>query len=166
MANADYQCALAGRDDIPAILKIQESNLKDNGGELSIRFPRAWFERAIADMPIVVARRNGRVVGYVVSTELTAQAHDPIIRAMLRAHPGLPGAYNYGPICVDEDHRGRGVAVSMFERLRALLPGREGFTFIRRDNVSSLNFHRRMGMTQVAEFALGEVDYVVVAYGG
>jgi len=166
MGTSDYEFTRATRDDIPAIVQLQESNLRSNGGALSVRFSPEWFDKAIAEMPVVVARNGGHVVGYVASTPLTAQAHDPIIRAMLRAYPGSPGAYNYGPICVAHSHRHQGLAAAMVGRLRAQLPGREGLTFIRRDNASSLAFHGKMGMRQVAEFALNDVAYVVVAYPG
>ena len=117
MAISDYAIGLATRDDVTGILDLQERNLRGVGGALSVRFSRDWFEAAISDMPIIVARSDEQVVGYVVSTPLTAQAHDPIIQAMLRAHPGSSTSYNYGPICVAEDHRGRGLAVAMFEAL-------------------------------------------------
>ena len=83
---------------------------------------------------------------------------------VLRAYPGSSASYNYGPICVAESHRGRGLAVAMFEALKAQLPGREGFTFIRRDNTASLRVHTKMGMNEVAEFTHAGVTYVVVAY--
>jgi predicted N-acetyltransferase YhbS len=166
MGLSDYKIMPATRDDVPGILDLQEQNLRSHGGTLSVRFPREWFEQAIADMPIVVARSDEHVVGYVVSTPLTAQAHEPIIQAMLLAYPGSPGAYNYGPICVSEKHRGRGLAVAMFEELRARLPRREGFTFIRADNTASRNVHMKMGMREVAEFTLKDTAYIVVAYQG
>jgi L-amino acid N-acyltransferase YncA len=161
-----YQIGVATRNDVTGILALQERNLRDVGGALSVRFSRDWFEAAISDMPVVVARNNGQVVGYVVSTPLTAQAHVAIIQAMLRAYPGSSDAYNYGPICVAESHRGRGLALAMFEALKARLPGREGFTFIRRDNAASLNVHAKMGMREVAGFVHAGVAYVVVAYVG
>jgi predicted GNAT family acetyltransferase len=92
--------------------------------------------------------------------------HEQIIQAMLRAYPGSTGAYNYGPICVAENHRGRGLAVAMFEELRAQLPGREGFTFIRADNAISRKVYIKMGMQQVAEFSVNDNAYIVVAYQG
>jgi L-amino acid N-acyltransferase YncA len=165
MGVADYEITVATPEDIPGILDLQERNLLSNGGALSVPFSGAWFESAIADMPIIVARSQGRVVGYVVSTPLTAQAHNPIIQAMLRAFPGSPGAYNYGPICVSETERGRGLAGLMFQALRERLPARQGFTFIRRDNTVSVKVHTRMGMRQVAEFTQDGVVYVVVAFG-
>jgi L-amino acid N-acyltransferase YncA len=110
-------------------------------------------------MPIIVARNEGRVVGYVVSSPLTAQAHNPIVQAMLRAYPGYPHAYNYAPICVSESERGRALAGAMFEALCARLPAREDFTFIRRDNTVSVKAHAKMGMQEVAEFTQDEVTY-------
>lgn len=166
MGDLGYEIFLATRDDIPAICELQERNLRDNGGMLSVRFSPEWFAAAISDMPIIVARSDGRIVGYVVSTPLTAQAHEPIIQAMLRAYPGSPGAYNYGPICVAESHRGRGLALAMVEELRARLSGREGFTFIRRDNTVSIKVHTKMGMREVAEFSYRNIAFVVVAYVG
>jgi len=166
MGIAGCEIALATRDDIPGILDLQGRNMRSSGGALSVPFSRAWFEAAIDDMPIIVARSEGRVVGYAVATPLTAQAHDPIVQAMLRAYPGSPGAYNYGPICVAESERGRGLAGAMFQFLRLRLPAREGFTFIRRDNTVSLKVHTKMGMQEVAEFTQGGVAYVVVAYVG
>ena len=166
MGIANYEIAVAKRDDVPAILDLQERNLRKNGGALSVALSQAWFEAAVADMPVIVARSDGRVVGYVVSTPLTVQPDDPIVQAMLRTYPGSPDAYVYGPICVAESERGRGLAGAMFEALRARLRGREGFTFIRRDNPVSMTVHTKMGLRQVAEFAHGDVVYAVVAYVG
>jgi ribosomal protein S18 acetylase RimI-like enzyme len=164
--SSNLEIAIATREDIPGIVELQERNLPHNGGRLSVRLSSEWFEAAIVDMPILVARSHGRVVGYVVSTPLAAQANIPIVQAMLRVYPGASGAYIYGPICVAEDHRGRGIADALFDGLRKRLRGREGFTFIRRDNAMSLKVHTRMGMREVAEFSHDGVALVVVAYVG
>jgi len=160
----DYEISPAVSEDIPAIFDLQERNLRVNGGALSVRFSRLWFSKAITEMPIIVARKAKVVVGYVVSTSFNAQKHDPIVRAMLQAYPGSSGSYIYGPICVAKDHRGQGLAVAMFEQLKARLPEREGITFIRRDNLASIGVHIKMGMREVAAFNHRNVGYVVVAY--
>jgi predicted GNAT family acetyltransferase len=67
---------------------------------------------------------------------------------------------------VAESERGRGLAGAMVAALRARLPAREGFTFIRRDNTVSLEVHAKLGMRQVAEFTHARAAYVVVAYVG
>jgi L-amino acid N-acyltransferase YncA len=163
---AGYDIGLATEGDIEGILDLQDRNQPDRGGTLSARFSRAWFEAAIAAMPVVVARREGRVVGYLVSSPLAAYAEVPVVRAMLAAYGGTPGAYVYGPICVEEAERGRGLAGAMFAELRAWLPGREGVLFIRRDNAASLKAHARMGMREVAEFTHGGAAFAVLSYVG
>ncbi len=166
MTDSDIAISCATRDDVPAIVDLQNRNLRSRGGALSVPFTAEWFTTAISDMPIMVARRGGQLVGYLVSSSLEAQAHEPIIQAMLKAYRGSPGAYNYGPICVAESERGRGVAAAMFQALRARLPGREGLTFIRRENTVSLQVHLKLGMREVAEFTQGGVAFVIVAYRG
>ena len=166
MTTGDVETSLATPDDIAGILALQERNLRKNGGALSVPLSAEWLQAAMTGMPIVVARRGRQVVGYVVSSPLDQQASDPIVDAMLRAYPGAPGAYVYGPICVAESERGRGLARALFELLRENLPEREGFTFIRADNTLSRKVHAGMGMREAASFTVAGVDYVVVAYTG
>ncbi|HEX3400736.1 MAG TPA: GNAT family N-acetyltransferase [Acetobacteraceae bacterium] len=156
----------ATRDDIDGILALQEGNQPEIGGMLSARLPAAWFEAALDDMPIIVARRDGRVVGYLVSASRAAVAEVPVIAAMLRAYPGAGDAYVYGPVCVAAEERGRGVAAAMFAALRVELPRREGILFIRTDNVASLRAHGRMGVRRVATFEHDGAELAVFAYLG
>jgi L-amino acid N-acyltransferase YncA len=167
MITGEPEIGRATANDIAGILALQDRNLRKNGGALSVPLSAQWLQAAVmTGMPIVVARRDRHVVGYVVSSPLDQQASDPILDAMLRAYPGVPGAYVYGPICVAESERGRGLARAMFAALRLQLPGREGFTFIRADNAASRNVHARMGMREAATFTVAGIDYVVVAYAG
>lgn len=160
------EIAQATRDDIDGILALQEKNLPGRGGMLSARLPRAWFEAALDDMLIIVARRGGRVVGYLVSAFRGAVVDVPVIAAMLRAYPGAADAYVYGPVCVAAEERGRGLAAAMFAALRAALPGREGILFIRTDNAASLRVHARMEMRLVAELEHDGIGLFALAYVG
>ncbi len=166
MLGTDCEIALATHDDVGGICDLQDRNLSNRGGALAVPFSPDWFEAAISDSQVIVARRGGLVVGYLVFSTFAAQAHVPLVQAMLQAYPGSPDAYNYGPVCVAESERGRGLAAAMFAALRARLPGREGVAFIRRANTTSLTAHKKMGMREVAEFAHGGVIYAVVAYRG
>ena len=166
MTTDDAEIGRATAGDIAGILALQERNLRKNGGALSVPMTRNWLDTAIDKMPIVVARRGRQVVGYVVSSALDDQSSDPILAGMLQAYPGSPGCYIYGPICVAESERGKGVARALFEALRGQLPGREGFTFIRADNAVSRKVHAGMGMREAATFTVADVAYVVVAYVG
>ena len=75
---------------------------------------------------------------------------------------GIP----YGPICVSEEERGKGLAQAMLAELRRREPGREGILFIRRDNPASLRAHAKMGMREMADFVFDGKDYVALSYIG
>src|SRR5215213_5119699 len=109
MVSADYQIAVATRDDIASILALQEENLPENGRLLSVRLPFQWFEAALEEMPIILVLKNRQMVGYLIASALSSQAHLPIIQSMMRAYSALPDAYLYGPICVAASERGRGL---------------------------------------------------------
>jgi L-amino acid N-acyltransferase YncA len=160
------EIGLAGPPDVDRILELQRGNLPDRGGALSVEFSRDWFTRAVAAMPVIVARRQGSVVGFLVSSPFAAHADVPIVQAMRRAYAGAANAYLYGPICIAASERGRGLAGRLFTALRRELPDREGVLFIRRDNLPSLQAHAKMGMRQVAEFTHDDAVHVVLAYVG
>jgi L-amino acid N-acyltransferase YncA len=105
-------------------------------------------------------------VGYLVSSPITAHTDVPVVQTMLSVYRGAPDAYVYGPICVEEAERGRGLAAAMFAELRAQLPDREGILFIRRDNPASLRAHARMGIREVAAFTHGGASFAVLSYIG
>jgi len=164
MMTIGYEIALATSVDIAGILELQDQNLSSRGGTLSVALSREWFERTLTEMPVIVARSEGRVVGFLVSSSFAAFSQVPVVEAMLRVHPGGKGAYIYGPICVARSERGNGLAARLFAALRMQLPGREGVLFIRGDNPASLRAHLRMGMQEVGEFAHCDVVHAVLAY--
>jgi L-amino acid N-acyltransferase YncA len=161
-----YLISVAEPEDIPEILALQSENQISSGGALSVEFPAQWFEAVIKDTPIVVARREDRLVGYLVSSSPAATQHLPLARARQRAYPAGPGAYNSGPLCIAASERGRGLVAKLFETQRSLLQGREGIAFIRRDNTASRAVHARYGFREVAEFSHAGVEYLAVSYGG
>ncbi len=152
--------------DIDGVLVLQEANQADYGGTLSARMPRAFFAAALDGMPVIVARRERRVIGFLVSAPKHPLPAAPVVRGMLGAWAGGEDAYVYGPVCVAAEERGRGLAAAMFAALRARLPGREGILFIRTDNAASLRAHAKMGMRQVAAFEHGGATMLVLAYVG
>ncbi len=162
----DVQIDKLRAGDIDGVLALQEANQAEYGGTLSARMPRRFFAAALDGMPVIVARRKGRVIRFLVSAPKHPPPEAPVIRAMLRAWPGAEGAYAYGPVCVAAEERGRGVAAAMFAALRARLPGREGVLFIRSDNTASLRAHAKMGIRQVAAFEHDGATMLVLAYVG
>jgi hypothetical protein len=157
---------LAAPDDVDEIVGLLRAN-EAPVGSLTGHFTRPWVEAAVRAMPVVVARLEGQLVGVLVSSPLEEAHGHPVLEGMLAAHHAESGAYIYGPICVAEEARGRGVAGRLFERLKAELPGREGILFIRKDNVASLRAHQRLaGMRVRAEFRVGDESFVAFSYAG
>ena len=166
VAGSAYEIGLATRADIVGILELQEPNLRENGGALSVRFTAEDLEASLRDTPILVARRSGAIVGYLLSSSKASQAHVPIVQAMLRAYPGERDAYVYGPICVAESERGQDLPAELILALRERLPRREGLTFIRKDNVRSLRAHAKIGGREVAEFMHAGAAIAVISFAG
>ena len=159
-----YDISLAGPDDIPDILALQELNLPDKGGTLSVRLTSDWFQDAVREKSVIVGRRETKLVGYVVGSSLAAYTNVPIVQTMLRAFPPTPRCYLYGPICVAQTERGKGIANAMFEELRTRFSGRPAMLFIRADNVPSLQAHRKMGMRELGTFTNNDIAYVALTY--
>ena len=57
---SEYEIAVAVPGDIPGIIALQDPNVIDRDGGLSVRQTADWFERTLREMPIIVARRDGR----------------------------------------------------------------------------------------------------------
>lgn len=162
--SANYETGLATSDDIPAILAMQEPNLHENGGGLSVRQTAVWFRNAMSEMPIIVARREGVVVGYALATSIAAKSHIGIVKAMLQSFPPPPNCYLYGPVCVAESERGNGLAGMMYQEMRKRLPGRTAMSFVRSDNLPSLKANRKMGKKELGEFTHDDDTYIVFAF--
>jgi predicted GNAT superfamily acetyltransferase len=162
----EVEVVRATETDLAGILELQAANQAGNGGGLSASLPGSRIAAMMSDLPLIVARRKGRIIGFLMASTRAMNADVPIIRKMLDAYPGTDSAYLYGPTCVEMKERGKGLAQAMFEELRRLLPGREGILFIRRDNTASLAAHEKMGMREVASFEFNGTEYAVFSYVG
>jgi hypothetical protein len=160
---AEVVVAQAEAADVDGIFELARRNAPENGGKLAMRFTREEIASSIRASTAVVARRNGQVIGFVLTRDKRG-ANPPILEAMFRAYPGAENAYSYGPACVDESARGCGIAAMMFAELRKLLPGREGVLFIKASNEASLRAHRKMDMREVGEFVFEGARLIVFAY--
>ena len=166
MAIPGVSVGRAAEADLDGIMELQAANQPERGGMLSASLSRSRVADMTRARPLIVARRSGRVVAFLMNSTREMNDDVPIVGAMLEAYPGTPDAYVYGPICVKEDERGNGLAQAMFEELRRLERGREGILFIRRDNPASLRAHTKMGMREVAGFVFGGIHHVVLSYVG
>jgi predicted GNAT superfamily acetyltransferase len=163
MTETEVEISRATEADLDGIIELQTANQPEHGGKLSANLPRSRIVGMMHDMPLIVARRGGCIIGYLMTSTREINADVPIIRTMLTAYPGAADAYVYGPICVDAENRGKGLAQAMFTELQRLEPVREGILFIRRDNPASLRAHAKMGMHETATFVFDGINFVVLS---
>jgi predicted GNAT superfamily acetyltransferase len=166
VTEGETDIGIASEADLDGIVELQAANQPDRGGTLSASLPRSRIAGMMREMPLIVARRGDCITGFLMTSARAMNADVPIIGAMLAAYPGTPDAYVYGPVCVDAEERGKGLAQAMFSELRRLAPAREGILFIRRDNSASLRAHAKMGMREVAGFVFGGNEFAVLSYLG
>ena len=81
MTIVGYEISLATSADVDGILELQEENLSHRGGMLSVALSREWFERTLSEMPIIVTRNEGRMVGFLVSSSFAAFAKVAVIES-------------------------------------------------------------------------------------
>ena len=151
----------ANLSHVDGIMKLAEANYPENGGELTGTLNRTAVEATIQKSPSIVACRDGSVVGFLLTWE-KGPSRNPCVNAMLKAYSGSADAYVYGPVCVNASVRGLGIAGKMFEKLRELLPSREGILFIKAGNESSLRAHQKMGMHETARYMFEGQEFVVL----
>jgi len=156
--------SLATLKDVDEIVRLIEANSADHGGHISPEFGRATIEGLLERSAIILTVRIGaRLAGVLFSTDKEFQ-FTPSVSAMLRAWPGRSSAYVYGPVCIDERDRGKGLLAKLFDELKKRLPGREAVLFIERKNETSLRAHLRLGMRVVAEFSHRGKDFLVLHF--
>jgi L-amino acid N-acyltransferase YncA len=164
--NVMYEIALATDADVDGITALLQANTPTRGGSLTGEFPRETVARmGLGKMPVIVARREQQVVGVLFSAARDNPTAPPAVKAMWEAWPGRPSAYAYGPVCIADTERGRGLLPKLYAALQAYCPGREAVLFIRRDNAASIRAHERLGMREVAGFILHGDDYAVYSDG-
>ncbi len=152
---------LATEADIQGVLDLQDKNQPDRGGSLTGRFNHEQLIALLLGMPIIVAKRGGSVVGYLITSEIKVAGRAPVIKAMLGACTAGPATYVYGPVCVSNEHRGKGIAQKLFTEAKRQLAGRDGLLFIREDNTASIQAHKKMGMLEVGAFRFNESPFLI-----
>lgn len=139
--------------NVRAVAALLQANEAASGGALTGEFPVAKVEQMLqSGTPVITAWVGEALWGVLFTAPPSAAAHVPVLAAMRHAWPGRADDYLYGPVCIAEAARGRGVLQRMYEALRRALPGRAAVLFITDDNIASQRAHARLGMQAVAAF--------------
>lgn len=156
----EYEISLAAAEDLDGVAALLQANAPSSGGALTGEFPRDKVEKMMFNgMPVVVARKEGRVVGILFSS--TKENPVPSVRAMLTAWSGNVDAYVYGPACIADTERGQGLLAKLYAALQKHCVDREAVLFIQQSNTASIRAHERLGMRAVAEYVFDGENYYV-----
>lgn len=157
---------IATFEDLPGIVKLQKENQIAQGGSLSAELTQEQIQEMMSDMPQIVAIVDDEVVGFLLATsqEVNRKRNVAIVDAMFTSYKANPDSYIYGPVCVSNTQRGKGLAQLMFKELLEKQPNREGILFIKSDNEVSLRAHEKMGIKKVSSFKFNNADFDVFAY--
>lgn len=168
--------------DLPGVLTLQEANLfhaldetQRREGWLSVAFEPGQFTAMARDLALIVAHDGAGVQGYLCAAGNDAGVRVPLLASMLEhaARLGFLGrplarqrTFVYGPVCVAQGQRRKGVLRGMYQRLRDELTGDfdAGVLFIAKGNAPSLHAHDALGASIVGDFRHDGRDYWILAF--
>jgi L-amino acid N-acyltransferase YncA len=173
----------AGASDYDGIIDLQSRCFIGNlacderkDGFVSVEFPLPQIDAMASGLGIVVAREEGRVLGYMCASRLDFLPRPPVLDAMSHSLGGIvfqdkllmdATTFVYGPVCIDSSLRGTGLLQRMFSALKTELAGcfQFGVAFVAADNHRSLRAHvNGLGMTRVGLFEHGGNKYYALAF--
>jgi hypothetical protein len=169
--------------DYPALLALQEANLRDNlpvearaEGFLSARFTREQFAEMDTGGAVVVAQAEDAIAGYLCASTVDFNRRFALLAAMIERYPQLAlhgrpltsfTSFVYGPVCVDRAFRGRGMLRGLFHALlhETAVRFEIGVAFVAHDNAHSYAAHvQGLGMQDVGHFDFDGRRYRILAF--
>ncbi|HUH29339.1 GNAT family acetyltransferase [Gelidibacter sp.] len=172
------------KSDIPGILSLQEKYLYKNlnalerqKGFVTTPFTRSQIEDIIKQNGLFVAENaNDTIVAYAFAGSWKYFEQWEIFNFMVSRFPklsfhGTPitttNSFQYGPVCIDEKHRGKGLLNQLFEEMRIefLKKYPLSITFINKINVISEKAHtRKLGWEKIDEFKFNNNTYIGLVF--
>lgn len=133
------------------------------------------LRRMAAQSPQAIALSEGHVVGYCLSLPISLQGDVPSLAPMFEqfrqcVYRGKPlSAYRFvvgGQVCVDREHRGKGLLARLYEQLRVSLGQVCDLcvTEIATRNRVSVRAHERMGFEIISTYSDPPEEWVIVAW--
>jgi len=170
--------------DIPGILSLQARNLYGNlteeerkNGFVTTPFTVAQLEAIIDLNGLFVATTNqDEIIAYVFAGDWEYFSQWDIFQLMVSRFPQLSfqgqeitiqNSFQYGPVCIDLNYRGRGVLQSIFEEMRLVFVEQFpiSITFINQVNMISTAAHtKKLGWEIIDQFEFNNNQYIGLAF--
>jgi predicted GNAT family N-acyltransferase len=159
---------VSSTSELQQILELNQLNLKQNipAGEKETEGFVSWLyslpllQQMHNLLPSVIAKNNGTVVGYALSTVKEAVSFHPDLQKMMNDLQQLQYknkslfSYNFyciGQICVEKSFRGKGLLHRLYQKHKELYSDTYDLliTEISSSNVRSMKAHERVGFKTV-----------------
>ena len=130
-----YEIRRCDRDDIPAVMQINEETLPEHYSDY-------FYYDILAEFPesFLVAETEGEVVGYVMGRMEYGFSH---LRKL-----GLARKGHIVSVAVKEPHRGKGVGTLLLKTSHEAMAARSGtecYLEVRVSNAEAINLYQRLG---------------------
>ncbi len=175
---------IATQDDIQGILSLQEKYLYRNlntqeqeKGFVTTPFTIPQIEEILLQNGLFIAENeNHIIVAYAFAGSWSYFEQWEIFNFMVSRFPKLSfhgkiitteNSFQYGPVCIDERYRGKGLLNQLFEEMRIEFFKKYpiSITFINKINVISERAHtKKLGWEIVDEFEFNNNTYIGLAF--
>ncbi len=175
---------IADLSDIDDVLKlhkryqvdtINEEDKKD--GFITTSFSKELLEKLInEEQGLFIAKKDDNIVAYAMSASWQFWSIWPMFVHMINDLENLnylgqkltvENSYQYGPVCVDKEVRGKGILEDLFDFARVEMNKRYPIlvTFINKINPRSYEAHtRKLGLEVIQEFEFNNNNYYELVY--
>jgi hypothetical protein len=179
----NIQLVVAKLTDIEDVLDLQKlylvSNLTEEekkSGFVTTPFSVEQLTYVISNDGLFVAKDNNKIIAYIFAESWDFFSQYPIFEYMISLFPKLEfldfeinstTSFQYGPICIDKDYRGKGLINLLFEFMRIHIVKRYplSLTFINKTNIPSLKAHtEKLRWTIISDFEFNNNNYYILAY--
>lgn len=180
---ANILLEVAQLNDIGGILALQElylvANLSDKekeAGFVTTPFTIPQLTEIIGQEGLFIAKDDSRIIAYIFAGSWDFFSQWPIFNHITAQFPNLKfldfnittkHTFQYGPICIAKEYRGKGLINSFFEFMRIHMVKKYplSLTFINKINIPSTKAHtEKLKWTIIADFQFNNNDYHILAY--
>ncbi len=173
---------IANPSDIPGILALQELYLhrslspeERKSGFVTTPFTKYQIEDRVNNSGLFVTEDEGKIIAYIFAGKWEFFEQWPIFPYMTSRFPHLSfkdyeltttATFQYGPVCVDKQYRGKGVFNHTFEamRLEWIKAFSLSITFINAVNEVSIKAHDKLGWKMFDRFYFNDNQYLSLAF--
>ena len=174
---------VGNQNDIAGVLALQKKYLYKNltvserkNGFVTTPFTTNQIEEIIQQNGLFVAENEQSIIAYMFAGSWEYFGQWEIFNFMVSRFPRLSfggakittaNSFQYGPVCIDKDHRGKGVLNLIFEKMRREFHKNYPYaiTFINKINRVSEKAHtNKLSWEIIDEFEFNDNQYIGLAF--